>query len=57
MSRDRIVTYPAEMVTEVVDRLDELGVYFEDVEDAALNIVLDVTLAVDKLREWEAGDA
>lgn len=59
MTRDRIVTYPADAVQRIADRLQEMdwNLRRHDAEDYALDIVVEVTAAVDKLRAQEAGES
>lgn len=56
---DRTVTFPADMVTRVANELCDQNWTLpgDEAEVIARDIVIDVTLAVDKLRASEAGDA
>lgn len=52
----RTITYPADAVQRIADRLQDLDYNLprRPAEDYALDIVLEVTEAVDKLRAQEA---
>jgi hypothetical protein len=54
--RTRSVSFPADAVARVMDVLCDLdyGLPIEEAQELARDIVIDVTLAVDKLREVEA---
>jgi hypothetical protein len=55
----RTVTYPADMVEQVAGQLCDLdwNLPGDEADEIARNIVIDVTLAVDKLRAREASQA
>jgi hypothetical protein len=55
--QSRTVTFPATMVAQVADRLCDLdwNLPGDEAQEIARDIVIDVTLAVDKLRKHEEG--
>jgi hypothetical protein len=54
---ERVVTYPVDAVRDLADRLQDHMPHMprEDVVEFALHVVLDVVVAVDRLREQERG--
>lgn len=59
MSNERRVTYPADVMQRVADRLGDIdwNLPGDEALEIAQEIVIDVTNAVDKLRRLEAEDA
>lgn len=59
MPADRVITFPADAAQRVADRLQDENWHMDGdtAADVAQEIVIDVTEAVDKLREMEAEEA
>jgi hypothetical protein len=59
MPADRVITYPADAMQRVADRLCDLdwNLPQDEALEIAFEIVTDVTVAVDKLRAQEANGA
>ena len=58
MAEDRVITYPADACQRLADRLMDMdtGMYPEEAYEIAFDITIDITQAVDKLREIEANE-
>jgi hypothetical protein len=52
---ERVITFPTDIVESIADRLCDLdkNLPFDEAESLATDIVIDVTMAVDKLRAKE----
>lgn len=59
MPEHRTITYPADALQRVADRLCDLDLSLpgDEAQEIARDIVIDVTMAVDKLRATEAENA
>lgn len=59
MPEDRVITFPADAAQRVADRLQDENWHLDgdDARDVAQEITIEITEAVDKLREMEADEA